>query len=315
MQTPVTPGNRPATVPPRAWLAGIAVAAALLWASGPTLLELAKKWAEDSRYSHGYLVPLFSAYLLWSRRARAAWDEPSWWGIPLIAFGVGLCLAGRYLYFFWLNQMALVPLAAGAVLTLGGWKALRWAAPSVAFLAFMVPLPYRLQVSLAVPLQRVGTVASVYLLQTIGLAPYSEGNVIVLKGMRLGVEEACSGLGMLVVFFAIATAFALVSKRPWPDRVIAVLSAIPIAVVCNVIRITVTGVLYVLVGERIGQLVFHDLAGWLMMLLALGFLSLEMRALDWLFPPRAPRARATRPTVFVPGLGPPRGGIRPATSS
>jgi exosortase len=315
MQTTATLGRRLTTVPRGLLLAGVAVAAALLWASGPTLLDLIGKWSTDPRYSHGYLVPLFSAYLLWSRRARAAWDGPSWWGIPLIAVGVALCLAGRYLFFFWLNQMALLPLVAGAVLTLGGWRALRWAGPSIAFLAFMVPLPYRLQVLMALPLQRIGTVSSVYLLQTLGLAPYAQGNVIYLKGMHLGVEEACSGLGMLVVFFAIATAFALVSKRPWPDRVIAVLSAVPIAVVCNIIRITVTGVLYVIVGERIGQLVFHDLAGWLMMLLALAFLSLEMRALDWLFPPRAARAQSSRPAVFVAGLGPPPGGIRPARAN
>jgi exosortase len=292
---------------------GAIAVAALLWASAPTLLELAKKWSTDSRYSHGYLVPLFSAYLLWSRRSKAAWSGPSWWGIPLIACGVALCLAGRYLYFFWLNQIALLPLIAGTVLMLGGRAALRWALPSIAFLAFMIPLPYRLQVSLAVPLQNIGTRASVYALQTLGLAPYAEGNVIVLKGMRLGVEEACSGLGMLLVFFAVATAFALVSRRPWPDRVVAILSAIPIAVLCNIIRITVTGVLYVVAGERLGNLVFHDLAGWLMMLLALGFLSLEMKALAWVFPQRTDRRPGARPPVFVAGLDGSASGNRKST--
>jgi exosortase len=266
-------------------------------------VDLAKKWSTDSRYSHGYLVPLFAAYLLWTRRSKAVWSEPSWWGIPLIACGVGLCLAGRYLYFFWLNQVALLPLVAGTVLMLGGRGALRWALPSIAFLAFMIPLPYRLQVSLAVPLQNIGTRASVYALQTLGLGPYAEGNVIVLKGMRLGVEEACSGLGMLLVFFAVATAFALVSQRPWPDRVVAILSAIPIAVLCNIIRITVTGVLYVVAGQRLGDLVFHDLAGWLMMLLALGFLSLEMKTLAWVFPAKTDRHQSARPPVFIAGQG------------
>jgi exosortase len=303
MQGEPTRGIRLSSVPRPALVAGAVVAAVLLWASAPTLSTLARNWAKDPRYSHGYLVPLFSAYLLWARRARAASNGPSWLGLPLIALGVGLCLTGRYLYFFWLNQVALLPLVAGAVVTVGGPAALRWAWPSIAFLGFMIPLPYRLQVSLAVPLQTIGTRASVYALQTLGLAPYAEGNVIVLKRMRLGVEQACNGLGMLLVFFAIATAYALVSRRPWSDRVIGILSAIPIAVICNVIRITVTGVLFVVAGEYWGNLVFHDLAGWLMMLLALGLLSLEMKALAWVFPTRPPRDRTARRGVFVAGLG------------
>ena len=300
MQNAATLVRRLASAPRRLQVAGLVLTVALLWATAPTLFDLAHKWRVDSRYSHGYLVPLFSLYLLWTRRSLAAHNGPSWWGIPVVAFGMSLCLVGTYLHFFWLNQVAVLPLVAGGLLTVGGTRALRWAWPAVAYLAFMIPLPYRLQVSLAMPLQDVGTRASVYALQTLGLAPYADGNVIVLKGMRLGVEEACSGLGMLVVFFAIATAFALVSKRPWPDRVVAILSAVPIAVLCNIIRISVTGVLYVVAGQRLGDLVFHDLAGWLMMLLALGFLSLEMKTLAWVFPAREGRGRRR---VFVAGLG------------
>jgi exosortase len=307
MKTAATPPLRLDSMPVRALLAGVAVTAALVWATAPTLFGkdgLVDKWTTDSRYSHGYLVPLFSLYLLWSRRDSFRWDGPSWWGVPFIAIGVALCLSGRYLYFFWLNQVALLPLVAGAVLMLGGWRALRWASTAIAFLAFMIPLPYRLQVSLAMPLQNIGTTASVYALQTMGLAPYADGNRIILKGMPLEVAEACSGLGMLVVFFAIATAYALVSTRPWLDRSIAIVSAIPIAVLCNVARITVTGVLYVLVGQQQGERYFHGPAGWLMMLLALALLTLEMRTLDWVFPPRQVRDRSARRAVFVAGLGP-----------
>jgi exosortase len=308
MNTAPTPSLRLDSMPLRALFAGLAVTAALVWAAAPTVFGpdgLVEKWTTDSRYSHGYLVPLFSLYLLWSRRDSFCWDGPSWWGVPFIALGVGLCLAGRYLYFFWLNQVALLPLVAGAVLLLGGWRTLRWAATAIAFLAFMIPLPYRLQVSLAMPLQQIGTTASVYALQTLGLAPYADGNRIILKGMPLEVAEACSGLGMLVVFFAIATAYALVSSRPWLDRSVAIISAIPIAVLCNVVRITITGLLYVLVGQEQGERYFHGPAGWLMMLLALMFLMLEMRTLDWVFPPRKVRERSSRPTVFVAGLGAP----------
>jgi exosortase len=304
MPNTATSGSSVRSLPPAALIAGGVVAAVFVLVSLPTFADLFKNWWEDPRYSHGYLVPLFSIYLLWSRRALFQWNAPSWWGVPLIALGVGLCLLGRYLFFFWLNQVALLPLVAGMVLLVGGWRMLRWSASAIAFLAFMIPLPYRLQVSLAMPLQAIGTRASVYALQMLGLVPYSEGNVIFVKGMRLGVEEACSGLGMLVVFFAIATAYAMVSRRPWLDRVVAVLSAIPIAVLSNIIRITITGVLYALVGQETGNKFFHAPAGWLMMLMALGFLSLEMRMLDWLFPQRPEDSeRKSRSAIFVPGLG------------
>jgi exosortase len=302
MKTAVGLSLRAGAIPLRAAFAAAVVVAALFWATLPTLVDLVDKWTTDSRYSHGYLVPLFSLYLLWSRRADLRWDGPSWWGIPVLALGVALCLTGTYLYFFWLNQVALLFLIAGAVLMLGGWRTLKWAGTAIAFLAFMIPLPYRLQQSLAMPLQQIGTAASVYALQTLGLAPYAEGNRINLKGMPLEVAEACSGLGMLVVFFAIATAYAIVSKRPWLDRVIVIVSAIPIAIICNVARITVTGLLYVLVGQEQGERYFHGPAGWCMMLLALALLVLEMRTLDWLFPVRRPTGQAARPGVFIPGI-------------
>src|SRR5207253_599308 len=97
--------------------------------------------------------------------------------------------------------------------TVGGWRALHWARPSLAFLLFMIPLPYRVEVALAQPLQRVATVSSTYVLQTLGFMSFSEGNVIRLGETRIGVVEACSGLSMLLIFFALATAVCLVVKR------------------------------------------------------------------------------------------------------
>jgi exosortase/archaeosortase family protein len=106
---------------------------------------------------------------------------------------------------------------------------------------------------------------------------------------RVGVVEACSGLSMLLLFFAISTGVAMLVRRPLLDKLVLVASAIPIALLVNIARIVTTGVLNENLGEKIGQFVYHDLAGWLMMPLAILLASLEMWALDRLFPEAEPR--------------------------
>lgn len=146
-------------------------------------------------------------------------------------------------------------------------------------------MPYQLEVSLAHPLQRIATVFSTYCLQTLGVPALSEGNIIFIEGRQLGVAEACSGLGMLVTFFALTTAVALVIPRPLIDKVVIVLSAAPIGVLANMFRITATGWLLSTTSSEVATLVYHDLAGWLMMPLAMVLLWLEFCLWDRLLIP------------------------------
>jgi exosortase len=264
----------------------LAIAAVLLaatcWAYGATFVELARRWSADPQYSHGYLVPLFAAWLLWERRGLLS-DRPvgpTWWGLSLLLAGATLRLIGGGFYLTWIDEVSLLLVLAGITAIVGGKAALRWAWPGIAFLAFMIPLPGRLNSALGGPLQRVGTTASTYLLQLLGFPAVAEGNVILLNDVELGIVEACSGLRMLVIFFALATAFALLLRRPLVIRLLLVLSAAPIALIANIVRITATGVLHETVGSEVANLVFHDLAGWLMMLLALGLLGLELLVLQ-----------------------------------
>jgi exosortase len=271
--------------------------AAVLWAYWPTLGEMAQRWARDPQYSHGYLVPFFALALLWLRRSQltSGTVQGSWLGVPLLALGIALRLIGGFYYYIWLDAISLLPCLAGLVLILGGWPAWRWSWPAIAFLTFMIPLPYRLSVTLAGPLQNFATISSTFCLQTLGLPALAEGNVILLNEIEIGIVEACSGLRMLVIFFALSTAFVLVIRRPLWEKVLIVASAVPIALVVNVIRITATGVLYQTVGSEWAHAVFHDLAGWLMMPLALGILGLECKLLKNLFldPPSVDPARFT----------------------
>jgi exosortase len=287
-------------------LAGL-LAMGLIWFYWPTVAEMVHRWSTDPRYAHGYLVPVFAVVLLWLRRQRLAGFtlRPSLGGLALIGVALALRLAGAYFYFGWLEAASLLPALAGLCVLVGGWRSLRWSWPAIAFLIFMVPLPFRLEGALAYPLQRVATKASTYALQTLGFPALAEGNVILLDDVEIGVVEACSGLSMLFTFFAMAIGVVLVIRTPWLDKILIVASAIPIALLMNVIRITVTGVLHETVGSRVANLVFHDLAGWLMMPMAVGLLWLELALLARLFVAPAPKAIiALRPVDLVEAPAP-----------
>jgi exosortase len=185
---------------------------------------------------------------------------------------------------------------------LGGWKALRWSWQPILFLGFMAPLPYRLQNTLGGSLQAIATRIGTYALQVFGVPAISEGNVILVNDVKIGIVEACSGLGMLVTFFALAAAlvFLLRSLEPWLKCVI-VLSAPPVAILANVIRITVTGFLYSISRDDWAHRVFHDGAGWLMMPLAIGMLFAEIHILKKLIIDRPTRSMP-KAVAVVPGL-------------
>ena len=213
-----------------------------IWAYWPTLAAMAGRWEHEPQYAHGYLVPLFSLFLLWRRRGLLVRARPqlNWWGVLPALFGCVLRVAAAYFYSDWLDATSLVLCLFGVCVLLGGLPALRWAWPAIAFLFFMIPLPFRVETAFGAKLQSIATFGSTYTLQTLGLPALAEGNVIVLPHGRIGVAEACSGLSMLTTFFALATAVALVIRRPWLDKIVVVLSAAPIAVVANVARITTT---------------------------------------------------------------------------
>ncbi|MBI1313468.1 exosortase [bacterium] len=262
--------------PQRVLLGGALVV--LVWSYWPTLATLAHRWSIDPQYSHGFIVPLVAAALIWLRRDKLSRGEllPSWLGLPLIAAAVGMRLAASRFYFEALDWLSLLPSVAGVCLLLGGRTAWRCAWPGILFLSFMVPLPYRIETLLGGPLQSIATLASTFTLQTLGFPAIAEGNLIRIDETTIGVAETCSGLRMLVVFFAVSTAVAILIDQTVWERGLIVVSAVPIAMLCNVVRITATGILFETVGSTWAKLVFHDFAGWLMMILALVTLRIEL---------------------------------------
>ena len=228
--------NKDQVVP---WSILVALVGVLIYVYGNSLDNRgAMQFWDNPKYSHGWLVPVFTAILLWLRY------EPfgpvtigaRWAGVALLAGGVGLRCLATYYPSHVLEMDSFVPAVMGVFLLVGGWKMIRWAGPAIAFLIFMFPLPGFLDSRLLGPLQKVATLSSTYLLQTMGIPSYSEGNRIVIGEVELGVVEACSGLRMLTIFAALAVAITLVTERPLWERVVIILSAVPIALVNSILK-------------------------------------------------------------------------------
>ncbi|NQT36521.1 MAG: exosortase [Planctomycetes bacterium] len=272
---------KPATEPLLPWLVLGGLTSLLVWGYWNSLSEASLYWIRP-QYSHGYLVPLFTLVLLWMRRQPLSEVKPveRWWGVGLLAVGLGLRLLAAQSALDIPDMVTFVPSLGGIVLLAGGVRMLRWAGPAVGFLIFMFPLPWTLEQALLAPLQAQATRASTYALQTLGIGAYHIGNRISIGDLEMGVVDACSGLRMTTIFLALSVAIVLVTDRPWWERVIVLLSAIPIALVVNVTRITVTGVFYVTVGEEWVDAYLHDFFGYAMMFMALILLFLELKILE-----------------------------------
>jgi exosortase len=265
-------------------LALVVALTSLLWAYWSTLGEAAERWVHDPLYAHGFLVPLFALGLLVARwgEFRPQQVSPSWWGLPVLLGAAGLRLLGAYFHFNWLDAISFLPCLAGLCLLVGGSQTLRWAWPAVLFLAFMIPLPFQVGEALADPLRALATPVCTYVLQTLGLPALAEGNRILMNDVDLDIVGQCSGLRMLVTFFALSTAVALMIRKPLWERLLIVASAIPIALAANMARITVTGILLETAGDRISHHAVHEGAGLAMMPLGLVLLALELKYLKHL---------------------------------
>lgn len=283
---------------------------ALSWPYASTFAYFMRRWSIDAAYSHGYLVPIFSLVILWYCRPKEteAFEGSSWWALVALAITVALYVGGTFYYFTWFVQISLLPAFAAVSLALGGWQALRWMWPAILYLMFMIPLPARLDHLLAAPLQRCATLASTNALQTLGFFAHPEGNVILMSQGEVGVVEACSGLRMLMVFFAASTAVVIIQRRSPIQTGLILLSAVPIALFCNVLRITCTGALQETVESQAINHAFHDLAGWLMIPLSLLLLAIELWFLSHLFLPKKvedpKRQSAPRPAFGLADAAP-----------
>jgi exosortase len=244
----------------------------LTWAYWHTLVDLWKDWQRDANYSVGQLVPLLAAFLVWRdrRRLRGCAMAPSLWGASLLAAGLVLHVGGLVLLYNSIERYSIVVTIAGVMLLIWGravlWRC-RWI---LAFLLLMVPLPGRVHNAVSGPLQSSATAGTVMVLEAFGADVDREGNILLVNGGEpLGVAESCSGLRMLTAFVVISALAAFLVDGPRWSRFALLALSVPIAIVCNVIRLSATAAISPHVARATLEAFVHDFAGIAMMPVAI----------------------------------------------
>jgi exosortase len=270
------------------------------------LLSFMRRWMNEPQYQHGFAIPFMAAGLGWymSDRIRPGVARSDSWGLLWVGLGVLLHILGVYIFVEFADCLGLLACITGGILLLWGRRLTIGIWPAVFFLIFMFPLPFRIERMLSAPLQLYGAEQAAWYIQMLGIPAVARGSMILMGDHKLGVAEACSGMRMLTVFVAISVGTVIVCKRSLWENSVILLSAIPIALICNVGRIVATAVAYNVFGDKMADLVFHDLSGWLMMPSAMLMLWLLLKLLDWLFieAPEADRRLRTVARKGIPGI-------------
>ena len=197
-------------------------------------------------------------------------------GYGLLVIALIMRVIAGCLLFHQLDAISLLLVFVAVSLVVGGRPLLKRTGPAIAFLIFMIPLPYELERNVGQPLKEAATASSTYLLQTLGQPAVQDGNLILIDEIRLGVVDACSGLKMLVTFAAFSVGAVLLMERSRFEKLMVLLGIAPIAIVTNVLRITVTGLCYTVISDSKVMDFLHDFYGWLMMPVGLALLALEL---------------------------------------
>lgn len=220
-------------------------------------------WSTDDNYSHGFFVPLVSAYFLYTRREMIEKTpvNPSWFGLPVLVLGALQFMAGFVAVEYFTMRTSLIVVLCGLVLLYAGWKALQNLALPILYLIFMIPVPYIIYNSVSFSLKLFVTKVSVAMLKLLGVVVWNDGNILNFPDVTLEVADACSGMRSLISLAALGVAFAFLRDfAPW-KRAVLIVSTLPIAVATNVVRVVVTGLLCQYVSPKAAEGYFHEFAG------------------------------------------------------
>ena len=261
----------------------------LLWVYSPTLIHLVEQWWNDPNFSHGFFVPLFSAFVIWQERSRLARlsVRPSWAGLLPLGFGLSVLIVGQMGAELFLSRISLLVVLAGLIVLFLGWSFFRALLFPWAFLLLMIPIPAIVFNQVTFPLQLLASKVASTALPWMGVPVLREGNVINLPAMALEVADACSGIRSLMSLATLAIIYGYLMERKIVVRVLLALSSVPIAVAANSLRVVGTGLLVQYWDPDKAQGFFHEFQGWLMFVSSLFLLFVLHRIWQALWPEKA----------------------------
>lgn len=225
--------------------------------------EMMLDWKKDDNYSHGFLVPFIAGYLAYMRKddLLAAVVRPCNAGLGIVVAGLAVLFLGWLGTEYFTMRSSLVIIMAGSMLYLLGWDVFKILLAPLCYLLLMVPIPYIIYDAAAFPLKLLVTKVSVLSMKALGVVVWQEGNILMFPNITLEVADACSGLRSIMSLLALGAAYAFVLHTKTRDRVILILSTLPIAVFTNCLRVIATGILAQYYGSAAAEGFFHEFAG------------------------------------------------------
>ncbi len=260
-------------------LCSVLVLAVLVYWGG--LSNVVMRWGDQAEYSHGYLIPVVSLYILWEKLPEWLGGEPgsSWWGVALVFSALIFLVVGEVSALYVLIHYSFVLFLLGLSLIFLGRKTAKIWVP-IFLLTFAIPLPYIIEVMLTAKLQLMSSSIGVWLIRLFDIPVYLSGNIIDLGEFKLHVVEACSGLRYLFPLVSVGVITAYFYHALLWQRVFVVFTTIPISIFMNSFRIALTGVLVDWYGTDVAEGFLHDFEGWVVFLLCLAVLLIEIRILE-----------------------------------
>ncbi len=273
------------------WLTIIWFSALLVVCYFPILLQLVRKWYNDEDMSHGFFVPVIAAYIAWQDKDKLLKGglRSNNWGLAIIV------LAGLQLYVSTLaaelftQRTAFIESIIGVVVFLGGMPALRILSFPIALLFFMVPIPSVIYTQITFPLQIFASQVAEFCLNLMGYAVLRDGNVLELASQKLSVVEACSGIRSLMSLTFLSLVYAyFFDTRVWM-RYFLFVATIPIAILANSTRVTLTGILSE-IRPDLAHGFFHSASGLVIFMIALFILVFVHQTISRIIKASSPNA-------------------------
>jgi exosortase len=250
----------------------------------PILRKLVVQWSSDDDVSHGFFVPVVAGYIAWQRREKLLsipW-KPAWWGIALLVWAGVQAYLGMLGAELFLQRTAFLFSLVAMLLILGGTGLVRELAFPLLLLPFMIPLPTVIYNQITFPLQIFASTVAERSLEVLNIPVLRDGNILELASQKLSVAEACSGIRSLLSLSFLSLVYAYFFDRKVWMRWVLLFATIPIAIVANSARVTLTGV-FSEIDPALAEGFFHEAEGWVIFVVALVILVVVHQLLNFVY--------------------------------